>query len=251
VSVQINQEMRNKLINDFKAISQRSAVDLSWERWLKGSDPYLRVTFDPATADEDRSTTFVTPTHPLARQAAKSLDSSATLSCSVSATSSTVTPGRYPFAIYRWKILGVKESFAFQPVCESEEHSRAILELLENAVTAEDATPMSAAEEDRLEAIHYRIWMSSRSEHIETVTRSAEIRLTSLKSSHQARVALLEEQCDQATDARIRRMKLGQIEAANRDFERRRSELEVVAGQAEIVAEVVVHGVLVVERPTG
>jgi hypothetical protein len=110
---------------------------------------------------------------------------------------------------------------------------------------------MSAAEEDRLEAIHYRIWMSSRSEHIETVTRSAEIRLTSLKSSHQARVALLEEQCDQATDARIRRMKLGQIEAANRDFERRRSELEVVAGQAEIVAEVVVHGVLVVERPTG
>jgi hypothetical protein len=251
VSVQINQEMRNKLINDFKAISQRSAVDLSWERWLKGSDPYLRVTFDPATADEDRSTTFVTPTHPLARQAAKSLDSPATLSCSVSATSSTVTPGRYPFAIYRWKILGVKESFAFQPVCESEEHSRAILELLENAVTAEDAKPMNAAEEDRLEAIHYRIWMSSRSEHIETVTRSAEIRLTSLKSSHQARVALLEEQCDQATDARIRRMKLGQIEAANRDFERRRCELEVVAGQAEIVAEVVVHGVLVVERPTG
>lgn len=251
VSVQINQEMRNKLINDFKAVSQRSAVDLSWERWLKGSDPYLRVTFDPATADEDRSTTFVTPTHPFARQAAKSLDSSATLSCSVSATSSTVTPGRYPFAIYRWKILGVKESFAFQPVCESEEHSRAILELLENAVIAEDAAPMTAAEEDRLEAIHYRAWMSSRSEHIETVTRSAEVRLTSLKSSHQARVALLEEQCDQATDARIRRMKLGQIEAANRDYERRRSELEVVAGQAEIVAEVAVQGILVVERPTG
>ena len=248
VSVQINQEMRNKLLTDFKAISQRSAVDLSWERWLKGSDPYLRLTFDPATADEDRSPTFVTPTHPLARQAAKSLDSSATLSCSVSATSSTVTPGRYPFAIYRWKILGVKESFAFQPVCESEQHSRALLELLENAVTAEDATPMTAAEEDRLEAIHYRIWMSSRSEHIETVTRSAEIRLTSLKSSHQARVALLEEQCDQATDARIRRMKLGQIEAANRDYERRRSELEVVAGQAELVAEAAVLGVLYVKN---
>jgi ATP-dependent helicase HepA len=248
VSVQINQEMRNKLINDFKAVSQRCAVDLSWERWLKGSDPYLRVTFDPATADEDRSTTFVTPTHPLARQAAKSLDSSATLSCSVSATSSTVTTGRYPFAIYRWKILGVTESFAFQPICESEEHSRALLELLENAVTNEDASAMTAAEEDRLEAIHYRVWMSSRSEHIETVTRSAEVRLRSLNSSHQARVALLEEQCDQATDARIRRMKLGQIEAANRDFERRRSELEVVAGQAEIVAEAAVIGVLYVKN---
>lgn len=251
VSVQINQEMRNKLINDFKAISQFGAVDRSWERWLKGSDPHLRITFDPTSADEDRSATFVTPTHPLARQAAKSLDSSATLSCSVSAKSSTVAPGRYPFAIYRWKILGVTESFAFQPVCESEEHAKALLGLLENAIATQDASVMTAAEEERLEAIHYRVWMSSRSEHIESVTRSAEVRLTSLKASHQARVTLLEEQLDQATDARIRRMKAGQIESANRDYDRRRSELEHVAGQAEIVAEAAVLGILVVERSTG
>lgn len=247
VSVQLNQEMRNRLIDDFKAVSQLGAVDRSWERWLKGSDPYLRVTFDPATADEDRSATFVTPTHPLARQAAKSLDPSATLSCSVSAKSSTVASGRYPFAIYRWKILGVTESFAFQPVCESEEHAKALLGLLEDAVATQETSAMTAAEEERLEAIHYRVWMSSRGEHIESVTRSAEVRLASLKASHQARVALLEEQRDQATDARIRRMKEGQLEAANRDYERRRSELERVAGQAEIVAEAAVLGVLYVE----
>ena len=248
VSVQLNQEMRNRLIDDFKAVSQFGAVDRSWERWLKGSDPYLRVTFDPATADEDRSATFVTPTHPLARQAAKSLDPSATLSCSVSAKSSTVAPGRYPFAIYRWKILGVMESFAFQPVCESEEHAKALLGLLEDAVATQDTSAMTVAEEERLEAIHYRVWMSSRGEHIESVTRSAEVRLASLKASHQARVALLEEQRDQATDARIRRMKEGQLEAANRDYERRRSDLERVAGQAEIVAEAAVLGVLYVEN---
>lgn len=248
VSVQLNQEMRNRLIDDFKAVSQFGAVDRSWERWLKGSDPYLRVTFDPATADEDRSATFVTPTHPLARQAAKSQDPSATLSCSVSAKSSTVAPGRYPFAIYRWKILGVTESFAFQPVCESEEHAKALLGLLEDAVATQDTSAMTATEEERLEAIHYRVWMSSRGEHIESVTRSAEVRLASLKASHQARVALLEEQRDQATDARIRRMKEGQLEAANRDYERRRSELERVAGQAEIVAEAAVLGVLYVEN---
>lgn len=248
VSVQLNQEMRNRLIDDFKAVSQFGAVDRSWERWLKGSDPYLRVTFDPATADEDRSSTFVTPTHPLARQAAKSLNSSATLSCSVSARSSTVASGRYPFAIYRWKILGVTESFAFQPVCESEEHAKALLGLLEDAVATQDTSAMTAAEEERLEAIHYRVWMSSRGEHIESVTRSAEVRLASLKASHQARVALLEEQRDQATDARIRRMKEGQLEAANRDYERRRSELERVAGQAEIVAEAAVLGALYVEN---
>ena len=251
VSVQLNQEMRNRLIDDFKAVSQFGAVDRSWERWLKGSDPYLRITFDPATADEDRSATFVTPTHPLARQAAKSLDPSATLSCSVLAKSSTVAPGRYPFAIYRWKILGVTESFAFQPVCESEEHAKALLGLLEDSIAAQDTSAITAAEEERLEAIHYRVWMSSRGEHIESVTRSAEVRLASLKASHEARVALLEEQRDQATDARIRRMKEGQLEAANRDYERRRSELERVAGQAEIVAEAAVLGVLMVEKLPG
>lgn len=247
-SVQLNQEMRTRLLEDFRAVSQFGAVDRSWERWLKGSDPYLRITFDPATADEDRSATFVTPTHPLARQAAKSLDPSATLSCSVLAKSSTVAPGRYPFAIYRWKILGVTESFAFQSVCESEEHAKALLGLLEGAVGTQDTSAITAAEEERLEAIHYRVWMSSRGEHIESVTRSAEVRLASLKASHQARVALLEEQRDQATDARIRRMKEGQLEAANRDYDRRRSELERVAGQAEIVAEAAVLGVVYVEN---
>jgi ATP-dependent helicase HepA len=248
VSVQLNQEMRNRLIEDFKAVSQFGAVDRSWERWLKGSDSYLRVTFDPATADEDRSATFVTPTHPLARQAARSLDPSATLSCSMLAKSSTVAPGRYPFAIYRWKVLGVTESFAFQPVCESEEHAKALLGLLEGAIATQDTPAIAAAEEERLEAIHYRVWMSSRGEHIESVTRSAEVRLASLKASHGARVALLEEQRDQATDARIRRMKEGQLEAANRDYERRRSELDRVAGQAEIVAEAAVLGVLYVDN---
>ncbi len=251
VSVQLNQEMRNRLIDDFRAVSQLGAVDRSWERWLKGSDPYLRVTFDPATADEDRSAMFVTPTHPLARQAAKLLDPSTTLSCSVLSTSSTVAPGRYPFAIYRWKILGMTESFAFQPVCESEDHATALLGLLEDAVATQDCSAITAAEEERLETIHYRVWVSSRSEHIETVTRSAELRLASLKASHQARLALLEEQRDQATDARIRRMKEGQLEAANRDYARRRSELERVAGQAEIVAEAAVLGILKVEKPPG
>lgn len=190
---------------------------------------------------------FVTPTHPLARQAAKTSEPTSALACSVSAKSSNVASGRYPFAIYRWKVMGVTESFAFQPVCESEEHSKALLELLEGATAAQDVAAITVAEEERLETIHYRVWMSRREEHIESVTQSAEIRMASLKASHQARVALLEEQRDQATDARIRRMKEGQLEAANRDFERRSGELSRVAGQAEIVAEAAVLGVLCVE----
>jgi hypothetical protein len=247
VSIQLNQEIRTRLITDFKAVSQIGAVDRTWERWLKGNDPHLRLTFDPAAADEDRSATFITPTHPLARQAAKASVPVSTLACVISSKSSNVAPGRYPFAIYRWKVLGLFESFVFQPVCESEEHSKALLELLETATTAPDSAAITPAEEDRLEALHYQGWMSRRAEHIESVVQSAKVRLASLNASHLARVSLLEEQRDLATDARIRRMKDGQLEAANRDFESRSDELSKVAGQAEIVAEASVLGVLYLE----
>jgi ATP-dependent helicase HepA len=251
VSIQINQEIRNRLISDFKSVSQVGAVDRAWERWLKGNEPNLRVTFEPAAADEDRSATFITPTHPLARQAAKCFEPADTLACSLSAQSLNIAPGRYPFAIYRWKVMGETESFVFQPVCDSGDHAKALLELLENSTATQDTIAMTAIEEERLEAIHYQTWMSRRADHIESVTQSAKVRKASLKASHQARVALLEEQIVQATDARIRRMKESQLDAANRDFERRSQELERVSGQAEIVAEVAVVGVLVVENQSG
>jgi hypothetical protein len=69
----------------------------------------------------------------------------------------------------------------------------------------------------------------------------------SLDTTHAARVALLEEQRDNATDVRIRRMREGQLEAARRDYERRAKELKKVAEQADILAEVVAFGVLIVE----
>ena len=247
-SIQLNQEIRNRLIDDYKEVSQLGAIDRTWESWLKGNDPHLRITFDSAKADDDRSLTFVTPTHPLARQAAKSLEPLGTLSCMLSAKSSALSSGRYPFAIYRWKILGVTESFAFQPICENMELADELLLMLENAVPNKNNLAITMAEEDILEAIHYRVWISRRGEHIESIIRSAEIKLASLKTSHGARIALLEEQRDQATDSRIRRMKEGQLEAANRDYERRSFELEKVTDQAEIVAEAVVLGVLHVEK---
>jgi ATP-dependent helicase HepA len=246
VSLQLNQDIRNALIGDFKAVSQTGATDRAWERWLKGNDPNLRLTFDPAAADEDRAAMFITPMHPLARQAAKAMEPNGTLHCSVACQSTKVAAGRYPFAIYKWKVLGVTETFAFHPVCESADHAGALLELLESAEAAPVDGTITLGEEEHLEALHYRAWVNRRGEHIESVTQSAQVRMASLRATHRARVALLEEQRDQATDARIRRMKEGQLDAADRDFERRWAELERVAAQAEIVAEAAVLGVLIV-----
>jgi hypothetical protein len=69
-----------------------------------------------------------------------------------------------------------------------------------------------------------------------------------LKTSHAGRLSILEEQRDHAFDERIRRMRDSQIETAISDFERRVDELEKSSRRGDIITEVVVFGVLVVEK---
>jgi len=54
-SLQIGQEIREKLLADFMPLNQTGATAKAWERWLKGNDPYLAFTFDQVAADERRA----------------------------------------------------------------------------------------------------------------------------------------------------------------------------------------------------
>lgn len=246
-TLQLGQEARNKLLADFQALGLTGTVAQAWERWLKGSDPYLTLTFDPSTADERRDIAFITPTHPLARQAAQTIEPAVPLICDLSVETSDVPPGRYPYAIYRWRKHGLKEDFTFQPVCAGPEIALRMLQLLESAHHHVTTSPITADEERDLEQAHYHLWSSARAEHIEEVAEVARSRITSLETTHAARLALLEEQRDTATDARIRRMRESQIETAKRDYERRTDELTRAAQQGDIIAEAVAFGVLVAE----
>lgn len=246
-TLQIGQEARNKLLGDFETLGIKGTVSQAWEHWLKGSDPYLTITFDPSSADERRDVVFITPTHPLARQAAQAIEPSVPLICDMSIESNNVPPGRYPYAIYRWRKLGLKEDFTFQPICVQPEIALHMLHLLESAHYRVSTSPITMEEERDLEKVHYHLWSNARAEHIEEIADVARSRMTSLATSHTARLALLEEQRDAATDARIRRMRESQIETAKRDFEWRADTLKKSAEQCDIIAEAVAFGVLVVE----
>lgn len=246
-TLRLNQELRNQLLADFRELGLAGAAAHAWERWLKGSDPYLTLTFDPQTADERRDVVFITPTHPLARQAARALEPQGPLLCNLTVRSGKVPPGRYPYAIYRWRKLGLKEDFTFQPVTIQQELARHMLRLLEDAGQLGEDARMSEEERLDLEKIHHQLWSKARSRHADEVFEIARSRIASLETTHAARLALLEEQRDGSTDIRIRRMRESQIETAKRDFERRKSDLEQAAKRGDIIAEAVVYGVLVAE----
>jgi len=249
VTLRLAREVREALLTDFREVDQSGATARAWERWLKSSDPYFTLTFDPVTADERRDIAFITPTHPLVRQAAKRFGPTGAIGSVIAVRANEVAAGRYPFAVYRWRKLGLKEDFAFQPVCSDPQIASRLLDLLGTASVADGDGP-TRDQEKQLESVHYAAWSQARADHIEQVAQLAAARLASLRMTHEARVALLEEQRDQANDERIRRMRESQIDTARLDFERRSSELTDAPARADVVAEAIAFGVLVIEPST-
>jgi ATP-dependent helicase HepA len=247
VTLRLPREAREALLGDFTALDLGGVTANSWSRWLRGTDSTLAITFEPATADDRRDLTFVTPMHPLARQAARACSPTGPLGTVVNAASPDLEPGRYPYAIYRWKKLGLKEDFTFQPICCNAAVADHLLELLENGAPGLGEGPTLNEQKD-LEARHYATWSDARATHVEQVAQVAGARLASLRSTNQARIALLQEQLDQVAEDRIRRMRESQIGTARLDFERRAATLSDAASRADIVAEPVAFGVIAVSR---
>ena len=251
LTLQIGQEIRDKLLADFVPLNQTGVVAKNWERWLKGNDPFLAFTLNQVAADERRDLAFITPTHPLARQAARALEPTARLFCSLTVNAEGLPAGRHPFAIYRWHKLGLREDFTFQSVCANPEIALRLLELLEKAQSpSSESSSLTTGEEEALEQTHYRHWLDARALHIEAISQVAQARLASLRTTHAARLNVLEDQRDQAADSRIIRMRDAQIESAKRDYERRAAELKSAHERADIIAESVVLGSLNVEETT-
>ena len=245
-TLQIGQKTREKLLTDFEMTNLTGAAAQAWQHWLKGNDPYITITFEADIAADRRDVVFITPVHPLARQAARAAEPISPLIGNLIASEYGMPQGRYPFAIYRWRKFGIKEDFTFQPVCADPVIAERMLELLETASQGNESQPITKKEEDSLELLHHQLWNSARADHIEQVGQAAQARLASLKTTHAARITLLEEQRDIASDIRIRRMRNGQVEAANRDYTHREVELQKAAEQVDIIAEAVAFGTLTV-----
>ncbi len=68
--------------------------------------------------------------HPLTQAAARSVASDEEIQVSLAASSTTVPSRDYPFAIYQWQLLGLKEDSILVPVLADEDASNAFMELL-------------------------------------------------------------------------------------------------------------------------
>ena len=249
-SLRISQEGRARLLKDFQALPRIGSLTYKqWEDWLKGGDPHLAITFDAQEAVENQNAVFVTPLHPLARQAARAMEPHAAKPvCVVRAADDAIIPSEYPFVIYEWTYTGVRDDLVLYPIAESPDVSRRLADLLEygrSSGVADEQMPDQAAF-DRLDAAHYERWAEARSKHKNQNQRIVDYRRESLTTSHRARVAMLEDRLANATNDKILRMRRAQITNAGEDFKRHVADLEQAVSRADLNAEPVAYGVVVV-----
>ena len=246
-TLRLSQEARSALRNDLQKLSRlKSTVYGEWDRWLKGGDPNLSITFDAQCAAQNPKAAFITPIHPLAKQAAVALGQERPAAAAFQVTSDEAPPGTYEFAIYQWQFQGIRQDVVLQPVVNSPEITPLLTDLLAKAVETGSSRnfDVPATASSALDAQHHVLWTQAREDHVEKTRRMAQYRKESLNTSHAARVALLREQAEQSKDEKIRIMRQAQMASAEADYARRTQELDIAAERADIIAEPVAYGVL-------
>ena len=248
-TLRLSQDARHLLLQDFQQLPrQNSTVHREWGTWLKGGDPHLSITFEADCATQHPEATFVMPLHPLVKQAALSSDTKQRIITTLKAQTNEILPGRYEFAIYRWLFHGIREDLEFKPIASSTALTPQLVHLLEKAVDAsidEQVDPGSPVWDD-LDALHHKLWSEARVRHRQKTQELAAYRRESLSTSHQARIRLLAEQLEQASNENIQRMRQSQISSAEADYNRHIRELNDAMQKMDVIAEPVAYGILTI-----
>ncbi len=244
-TLRLNQGARALLLADYRRLPRSiEPIAREWEKWLKGSQPTLSVTFEQETASENPKTVHLSVLHPLVRQAAHFLDITEPKYFTLTVRSNEIPPGAYHFALYRWTKHGIKPDESLVAVATEPRLEATLMEMLRHADEPGSAPLPDAAECDALDARHHSKWSEAQVNHIAENRELAEHRIQSLTVSHRARCKALEDQVARATNDKIRLMKESELARANADFNRRMSELQQAANTGDIRATPVVLGTI-------
>lgn len=249
-TLRLGQESREILLQDYKKFPrQANEISREWESWLKGANPHFPITFDAESSRNTKEAALIIPIHPLVKQAANNLAVENQIVTTIRAKVPTHKAGTYEFALYQWRFTGIKEDLKFQPIMEDPSLNDKLMDIFEEADDMPEAkNEESELDRQRLDTQHYQLWSQAREQHLQDSKRLIEFRKESLVTSHHARIALLKGQLENATDEKIMRMRQSQLASAEMDFLRRVEELKSALQRADITAEPVAYGFLIIEE---
>jgi len=246
----LSQDARQMILEDYRKLPRSNEpVSRAWERWLRGAESTLSVTFEQEVAVENVAAALLSVGHPLLRQAASFLQEPEAVEVKVRAAHGSLPEGIHPFALYQWRKQGARNDEMIVPIAESPEVADSLLDLLPVAIDAPELELPPQSVWDNLDAVHHRRWLDESTEHAEETRQFIGVRTQSLKASYTARKAMLNDKIDKATNEKIKIMRQAELSRVEIMHSSQIFDLEKSADSGDIRATPIVFGVLEVRRP--
>jgi len=247
--LRLGKESRIALLDDFRKLSNiKTGQKRKWELYLKGSEIHHPITFVSEIASKERKAFFITPMHPLVKQAAKHFATSKASYIHLEYFSDELPVGTYPFSIYAWNYVGMHPTFKVVPICENEMVSNEILSILQEADTAPTTATVTKGTWDALEPRHVAFWLAEKETYIANVQGTANYKLESISSNYRNRKRNLEQKIRDSFDERILRMYQSELQSATENYNARVAEINDRASKADIHTTLVANGVIDIKR---
>ena len=247
-TLRLKADNRSELLSDLRTLSGiRNNLRRKWEVYLKGNNPNHQITFDSETAEKNRNAFFITPVHPLVKQAAAYFATNNLVYIHLEYHSDNVPANDYPMSIYAWDYVGVQSNFKLVAICNEPQIEAELPEYILTASAVEYSSKLSSDAWDSLEKQHISMWQSEKEKHKQTTSQIASYKLESLRNNFHNQKIVLERKIAEAVDERIATMRRSELENATQRYEQKVAEIQEQIKKADIHTTLIANGVITVK----
>lgn len=240
---------RQSLLEDFRRLSNiKSGLRRRWENYLKGTAPLHTVTFVSECASKERKAFFITPMHPLVKQAAQYLATDKPAYLHLVTSSDDLPEGKFMFSVFAWNYVGLQPTFKVIPVCENAEVQNELIEVLQEADSVSGETQLDASKWTALEEKQITLWQNEKSRYLESVRDAANYKLESISSNYRNQKRSLEQKISDSVDSNVIRIYTGMLRNATEQYNAKVDQINTRITRADIYTSLVANGVLEVRR---
>ena len=242
-------DKRQLLLDDLMKmpLSTNNHATKLWKAYLKSDKPVLSVTFESQYAKDNRDVTFFTQMHPFVAQAAAYESRNFPCDLAVRIADPEVEPGDYEFLIYAWRYVGLRPDIRLVAVSSNPVVEKNILNFIQYASEYYEDDGAHQSSWDQMDDLHYKRWQDSKEQYSADVRDECEYRKEQLTHSFHQQEAIVRGQIESATDDKIKRMRIAQLENITKKYNAQTKKVDETVAKVDIHTNLLVRGVLHVD----
>lgn len=264
----LNEAERHLLLEDFNQLRRVKTDEFrQWETYLKrgyiinpetgdaSSHARIRITTEPEIAQSSPNILLLSPLHPFVKQAANAcralIEQKHTVHLKLE--TSDVPAGNYPFAIYQWKYIGIRQDSEFKVIVDNAILQKNFWHYLDQADDVSDEIPeikQSDLDIETLDAVNYQERKRLLPSYQAKNNMLYERKQKSLSATHFAKLNMFEQRlmtAEMKNNLQVVPMHESSIRNENQTYENLSLELKHAKESVEIETTPIIYGFLKIE----